>query len=177
MLAKVRERCDAIEECYEFMLAYAAQGLPSDEGSRSGGQIREFMRRAVKALAGLAETCSMAVKYEGLEPDRYEAFFAVLDRDAGDSLAAMELVLAQPAISSQLIDNLNASIHLRAMLTDLFLVGEILSAHCVQGAAHAKAVGSVSTINWRISLLIFSWPGNLRRHKRVSFSLCSRTRV
>src|SRR6516162_3895165 len=24
----VRECCDAIEECYEFMLAYAAQGLP-----------------------------------------------------------------------------------------------------------------------------------------------------
>ena len=50
----------------------------------------------------------------------------MLDRDAHDSLAALELVLAQPAISSQLIDNLNASIHLRALLTDLFLVGEIL---------------------------------------------------
>lgn len=35
-------------------------------------------------------------------------------------------VLAQSAISSQLIDNLNASIHLRALLTDLFLLGEIL---------------------------------------------------
>jgi hypothetical protein len=132
MLAEVRERCDAIEKCYEFMLAYAAQGLPSDEGSRAGGQIREFMRRAVKALAGLAESCSSAAKHEGLEPaERYEAFFAVVDRDARDSLAAMELVLAQPAISSKLIDNLNASIHLRALLTDLFLVGEILSAQAI----------------------------------------------
>jgi hypothetical protein len=69
----------------------------------------------------------MAVKEEGLEPaDKYLAFFAVLDRDARDSLAAIELVLAQPAISSQLMDNLNASIHLRALLTDLFLVGEIV---------------------------------------------------
>ena len=50
----------------------------------------------------------------------------MLDRDARDSLAAIELVLAQPVISSQLIDNLNASIHLRALLTDLFLVSEIL---------------------------------------------------
>jgi hypothetical protein len=132
MLAEVRERCDAIEECYEFMLAYAAQGLPSDEGSRAGGQIREFMRRAVKALAGLAESCSRAAKHEGLEPaERYEAFFAVVDRDARDSLAAMELVLAQPAISSQLIDNLNASIHLRALLTDLFLLGEILNVQAI----------------------------------------------
>ncbi len=52
----------------------------------------------------------------------------MLARDAQDSLAAVELVLAQPAIGSQLIDNLNASIHLRALLTDLFLIDEILKA-------------------------------------------------
>jgi hypothetical protein len=50
----------------------------------------------------------------------------MLDRDAQDSLAAIDLVLAQPSISSQLTDNLNASSHLRALLTDLFLIGEIL---------------------------------------------------
>ena len=130
MLAEICNRCDAVEECYEFLLAYAAQGLPSDQGSKSGGQVREFLQSAVKALTGLAETCAVAVKEEGLEPaDKYLAFLAVLDRDARDSLAAIELVLAQPAISSQLIDNLNASIHLRALLTDLFLVGEILRKH------------------------------------------------
>jgi len=127
MLAEIWSRCDAVEECYEFLLAYAAQGLPSDQGSRSGGQVRGFLQRTVKALTGLGEICAMAVKEEGLEPaDKYLAFFAVLDRDARDSLTAIELVLAQPAISSQLIDNLNASIHLRALLTDFFLVGEIV---------------------------------------------------
>jgi hypothetical protein len=127
MLAEISNRCDKVEECYEFLLAYAAQGLPSDQGSRSGAQVREFLLNAVKALTGLAETCAIAVKEEGLEPaDKYLAFFAVLDRDARDSLAAIQLVLAQPIISSQLIDNLNASIHLRALLTDLFLAGEIL---------------------------------------------------
>ena len=52
----------------------------------------------------------------------------MLQRDAESAMAAMELVLAQPAIGSQLIDNLNASIHLRALLADLFLVTEILEA-------------------------------------------------
>jgi hypothetical protein len=126
MLADICERCDAVEECYEFLLAYAAQGLPSDHGSKSGEQVREFLTRAVKALTGISAACATAVKEEGFESaDKYSAFFAVLDRDARDSLAAIELVLAQPAISSQLIDNLNASIHLRALLTDLFLLGEI----------------------------------------------------
>ena len=38
----------------------------------------------------------------------------------------MQLVIVQPAISSHLIDNLNASIHLRALLTDLFLLSEVV---------------------------------------------------
>jgi hypothetical protein len=113
------ERCDAIEECYEFMLAYAGQGLAEDAGSQAGAQVREHLRSAVIALTGLADAIGAA----GLSSD---AFVGVVDRDARDSLAAMELVLAQPAISSQLIDNLNASIHLRALLTDLFLVDEVL---------------------------------------------------
>jgi hypothetical protein len=127
MLAEICDRCDAVEECYEFLLAYAAQGFPSDQGSKSGGQVREFLHRAVEALTGMPEACAMAVKQEGLEPEgKFLAFIAVLERDSRDSLAAIEMVLAQTAISSQLIDNLNASIHLRALLTDLFLLGEIL---------------------------------------------------
>jgi hypothetical protein len=62
------------------------------------------------------------------EAGKFEAFVAVLSRDAESSSALVDLVLAQPAISSQLIDNLNASIHLRALLTDLFLITEILAA-------------------------------------------------
>lgn len=126
MLANIAERCNSVEESYEFMLAYAAQGLPTDSGSQSGGQIREYLRRAADALRGLSDSSAKALQQERLEPaERYQAFFEVLNRDAADSLAAIELVLAQPTISSQLIDNLNASIHLRALLTDLFLLTEM----------------------------------------------------
>ncbi|MGH9253605.1 MAG: hypothetical protein ACRD3C_03455 [Vicinamibacterales bacterium] len=120
-------RCDTIEEAYEFMLAYAAQGLSGDAGSQSGGQVREFLTRAAAALTGMGDVLTAVIEQERLEPaDRYRAYVAVLDRDARDSLAAVELVLAQPSISSQLVDNLNASIHLRALLTDLFLIDEVL---------------------------------------------------
>jgi len=126
MAGSLEDRCNAIEECYEFMLAYAAQGLPGDAGTQSGSQLRELLRRAVDALTGLADAYSAAVQEDDLQPaERYQTFLAVLKRDADDSLAALELVLAQPALSSQLIDNLNASIHLRALLTDLFLIDEV----------------------------------------------------
>jgi hypothetical protein len=131
------ERCNTIEECYEFMLAYAAKGLPGEEAGKPDAQIREFLQRAVNVMVGLADSCRLAVEEEGLEPaEKYRAFLAVLDRDARDSLAATELVLAQPSISSQLIDNLNASIHLRALLTDLFLVGDILRSRLASRPIH-----------------------------------------
>jgi hypothetical protein len=127
MPTDIQERCNTIEACYEFTLSYAAQGLPTDEGSPSGKQLREQLARAVEAVRGLEQSCVAALKQERFVPsEKYQAFFAVLARDAQSSLAAIELVLAQPSISSQLIDNLNASMHLRAMLTDLFLITEIL---------------------------------------------------
>jgi hypothetical protein len=130
MPSEILEHCNTVEECYEFMLAYAAQGHPSDQGSKSGAQIREFLQRAATAIAALAEGYSKVVKDERLEPaEKYHAFFAVLDRDGRASLAAIDLVLAQPSISSQLVDNLNASVHLRALLTDLFLMSDILGSH------------------------------------------------
>ena len=128
--AELNSRCNAIEESYEFMLAYAAQGLPSDEGSASGGQIREYLRRCDAALTGLAEFLNGFVEHLAVQPAQpYRDFLNVLERDAGKAQAALRLVLAQPSIGSQLIDNLNASIHLCALLTDLFLVDEILKTH------------------------------------------------
>jgi len=129
MVTEFLECCEVIEECYEFLLGYAAQGLPTDEGSSAGRAVRTHLHRAREALLGLAESYSQAIIDHQLEPAaKYDAFCSVLERDAADSLAAIDLVLAQPALSSQLIDNLNASSHLRALLTDLFLVGEILRA-------------------------------------------------
>lgn len=142
-MASLKERCDAIEECYEFMLAYAAQGLPGDQGSQAGSQLRHLLGQAVDALSGLTEAYGSAVREGHYQPTgRYEAFLAVMARDAADSRAALELVLAQPSLSSQLIDNLNASIHLRALLTDLFLIDEILKLQSVGVASQDAATES-----------------------------------
>jgi hypothetical protein len=123
----ISARCEAIEKCYEFMLAYAGQGLGGNEGSSSSAQVRDYLERAVDAISGLADAYAAVVKRESSNRAvQYSAFLGVLERDARDSLAAIDLVLAQNTISSQLIDNLNASIHLRALLTDLFLIDEIL---------------------------------------------------
>jgi hypothetical protein len=51
----------------------------------------------------------------------------VVRADANAALTAVRLVSARDGVSSQLIDNLNANIHLRALLTDLFLVDDLIT--------------------------------------------------
>jgi hypothetical protein len=134
MQTKILEHCNTIEECYEFMLAYAAKGIPTDAGGKHGSEIREFLQRAAKAIIGIVKGCESTIDEGNPQAaEKYSAFLAVLERDARASLAAVELVLAQPSISSQLVDNLNASLHLRALLTDLFLVGGILRSGIASG--------------------------------------------
>jgi hypothetical protein len=137
MRDELENRCGRIEECYEFMLAYAAQGLRTEPGG-SGSQVRTLLTRCDQALDGLGDVLATIVRHEQLQPaEKYDAFIAMLNRDARDARAAVGLVLAQPSISSQLVDNLNASIHLRALLTDLFLIDEIV---------RAEPVGSVPLV-------------------------------
>ncbi len=125
----VKSRIDAIEESYEFFLAFAAQGLTSDQGSKSGGQLRMFLGKCEGALDGLAGATRGLIAEESLEPaTTWAAVLDIVDRDASDTLSALRLVAAQSSISSQLIDNLNANIHFRALLTDLFLVDELIGA-------------------------------------------------
>jgi hypothetical protein len=115
---------EAIEETYEFMLAYAAQGR-TDEDDSSSPNIRELLLNAEKALLKLTENVGLKDeeirKIFGID---FEDFMKILSNDANKSYCAIKLVLSSQTITSQLIDNLNASIHVRALLTDMFLVDE-----------------------------------------------------
>ncbi|MDD2467266.1 MAG: hypothetical protein PHI97_25035 [Desulfobulbus sp.] len=126
-LEDIKNRCDAIEEWYEFMLAYAAQGIADDRESHHGTQLRELLSKAVEAATDLPEAyTAMVTTLNPTTSQNYVNFLGLLKVDTTKALAAMELVLAQPRISSQLVDNLNASLHIRTLLTDVFLLDEIV---------------------------------------------------
>lgn len=125
---ELKARIDTIEESYEFFLAYAAQGVSGEQATKSSGQVREFLQRSETAVPELADLFVKVVEEQQVDqPQFYRDFIDVLRRDAADALSAIRLVLAQRSISSQMVDNLNAMIHLRALLTDVFLIDEILS--------------------------------------------------
>lgn len=120
-------RADAIEGGYEMMLAYAAQGLATDQGAANSNQLRDHLKRFDDALTGLAQAYRDCAAALGVGPkDALDGFLKTLDADAATTQAALRLVMGQHGISSQMIDNINASIHVRALLTDVFIVDEII---------------------------------------------------
>jgi len=120
----IKARIDAIESSYEFFLAYAAQGLTTDQGAKAGVELRDFLAKMEGALDGLGDQVAAAA--EGAEPaDAWTDMVEVVRADARAARAAVRLVSARKGVSSQLIDSLNANIHIRALLTDLFLVDEL----------------------------------------------------
>jgi hypothetical protein len=109
------------------MLAYAAQGLVSDQGAANSAQLRDHLQRFDTALTGLAQAYRDAATALGVWPkESLEGLLKTLDADATFTQSALRMALAQPGISSQLIDNINASIHVRALLTDVFVIDELL---------------------------------------------------
>ena len=118
---------DVVEETYEFCLSYAARGVNVQMAASNDQLVRERLEKMEATLEELpASFLALAEERGSRNGDRYQAFVEVMRRDAAAGLAAVQLVLAQPGITSQMVDNLNAMIHLRALLTDVFLLDEIL---------------------------------------------------
>ena len=124
----LKQRIEAIESGYEFLLAYAAQGRESDRGSPEGQNVRRFLQDMERALDGLGEVCGTIADTagSGVPVHDFRDFLDAVEQDARKVRAIVRLVLGRADISSQLVDNLNASVHVRALLTDLFIIDEAL---------------------------------------------------
>ena len=124
--ADLKAHIETIERSYEFFLSYAALGATDDAAAKMGGQLRQFLAQMENALSAL-ETDLASLLNNGLEPiSAYRDMIEITSEDAAKAGAKVRLVSAQATISSQLIDNLNASTHLRAVLTDLFLLDDVV---------------------------------------------------
>lgn len=115
MSAGIRERIEEVEEAYEFMLAYAAQGR-AEEGAE-GARIRAFLTRfrdAAQAISGMVDSLP--------EPAAAAGFLARFREESRTVDSVLAVVLARADISSEVVDNANGLLALRAYLTSLFFL-------------------------------------------------------
>lgn len=118
--AAYRNAFDVIEEAYEFMLAYAAQGRKRETEEGGGeSQIRNYLKRFAGALDSLRD-----IGGGGLGGPEGEAFTARFLGDLAVVRSVIGLLLAQPSITSEMVDNTNSLVAIRAFLTDIFFVDQ-----------------------------------------------------
>lgn len=124
--APAAARIETIERGYEFLLAYAAQGRQDDRGTEARATL-EAMHSALTGLADLLEPLLGELPGHLGSADYLQA----VRRDVMVARGAIGIVLSRARIPSLLVDNLNASVHLRALLTDLFLLEQATRAEAM----------------------------------------------
>ena len=129
-IAKIESAIETIESGYEFLLAYAAQGRPAGQETGPGPHAQPTIKGMSEAMDSLISTF--------VQSD--DAFEKLISEDCAKANAALGFILKQNKIGSEMVDNLNASIHLRAVLTDLFLYSEALKPSSAEDLAPAGAV-------------------------------------
>lgn len=130
----IADDIEAIEAGYEFLLAYAAQGRPAGDESGPGPHARPTIESIADGMQNIAAAFA----------DSSDDFEKVIASDCRNAGAALRFILSQGKIGSEIVDNLNASIHLRAVLTDLFLYSEAIEP-LVPEQDEQKTVGGVET--------------------------------
>ena len=115
--AGLRKQIEAIEEAYEYMLAYAAQGRADEGAGPDGAHIRTFLAQFEAAAVAIAAELDAA-----LDGDEAAGFCAAFARDTETMLSVLRIMLARGNISSEVVDNANGLIAVRSYLTSLFFL-------------------------------------------------------
>ena len=116
-----------IEASYEFMLAYAAQGR-DDESRDTAPSIRNVLTDLSQAIGSLEAHLRTAITALGANGAKLGIFVDIVGQDAKRAKAVVDVALSVPSISSLLIDNVNATVHVRTLLTSVFLMDEAMGA-------------------------------------------------
>lgn len=120
--ARLRAAFDTIEEAYEFMLAYAAQGRKTEAGAGGGeSQIRNFLQRFAAACDDILDATS-----EGLGGTAGAAFAERFRTDIAVARSVLALLLERSNVTSAMVDNSNGLIAMRGFLTDIFFADQVV---------------------------------------------------
>ena len=115
---KIRENIELVEEAYEYMLAYAAQGRADEGAGPDGAHIRTFLVQLNEATDNILAVMD---DVHAISPNS-SAFFKALKSDAATVKSVMSIMLGKDNVSSEMIDNANGLISVRSYLTALFFI-------------------------------------------------------
>ena len=117
-ITEIRKNIELVEEAYEFMLAYAAQGRADEGAGPDGAHIRTFLKQFSDATDRIIEDLDKLSEPNG----EMKTFIKSAESDAKTVKSVMAIMLQKENISSEMVDNANGLITVRSYLTALFFI-------------------------------------------------------
>jgi len=121
-LKDIRQNIEEVEEAYEFMLAYAAQGRAEEGAGADGAQIRTFLKKFSAAVDSISEALEEIIQNNAEAID----FVNGLRIESATIASVLKIILERENISSEVVDNANGLISVRAYLTSLFFMDKAI---------------------------------------------------
>ena len=115
---EIRKNIELVEEAYEFMLAYAAQGRADEGAGPDGAHIRIFLTQFSEATDNIINELDNLTEADGT----METFIKTAKTDADTVKSVLAIMLQKENVSSEMVDNANGLITVRSYLTALFFI-------------------------------------------------------
>ena len=115
---EIRKNIELVEEAYEFMLAYAAQGRTDEGAGPDGAHIRTFLTQFSEATDNIINELDNLTEADGT----METFIKTAKTDADTVKSVLAIMLQKENVSSEMVDNANGLITVRSYLTALFFI-------------------------------------------------------
>ncbi|MGI9425609.1 MAG: hypothetical protein ACR2PA_20640 [Hyphomicrobiaceae bacterium] len=122
-IKEIRANIEIVEEAYEYMLAYAAQGRTDEGAGPDGAHIRSFVARFADAAEAMAPDIAGRMDAEIIDCSALQGSF---QRDSDIVVVLLRLLLSRDNMTSEMIDNTNGMIVMRSYLTTLFYIDKVL---------------------------------------------------
>jgi len=106
---------ESIEEAFEYMLAYAAQGRTQEGAGPEGTSIRTFIDNFISGNKSLVSFVDEEASIPKALKDEFMASSAFIS-------GVLDALKGSKNISSELVDNANALIGIRHYLTMMFFI-------------------------------------------------------
>jgi hypothetical protein len=107
-----------IEEAYEYMLAYAAQGRTTEGAGPGGASIRDFLTNFLKGAKILETWVENTGAIVPEVKDEYRKASSLI-------IGVISMMLEKDNISSEMVDNANALMATRHYLTLVFFLDKM----------------------------------------------------
>ena len=119
MAKRIRETLEVIEESYEFLLTYGAQGRKHETHDKGSSKIRESLRLFENALEKIQDI-DLSVFANNIS-DFNKRFL----EDLKVVRSILKSLLELPVLTSDMIDNTNGLIVIRSVMTSLFFIDQV----------------------------------------------------